>query len=208
MIDLYVAGTPNGQKAAIMLEETALVYEPHVLDFSKGEQKTPDYLAINPNGKIPAIVDKDGYGGGPVTVFESGAILIYLAEKSGQFLSADPATRMNTLQWLMFQMAGVGPMFGQAGYWTRADTSAPAATKRYKDEADRLLGVLDRRLAEAPYLAGDAYSIADISTWPWVNAFGFIGLDLGRAPHVNRWHATIAERPAVQRGLLVGKQPS
>ena len=208
MIDLYTAGTPNGQKAAIMLEEAGLAYEVHPLDFGRGEQKTPEYLAINPNGKIPAIVDRDGFGQGPVTVFESGAVLIYLAEKSGKFLSTDPAARMVVLEWLMFQMAGVGPMFGQAGYWTRADTSAPPATKRNKDEADRLLGVLDRRLADAPHLAGDAYSIADIATWPWVNAFGFIGLDLGPTPHVARWHAAIAERPAVQRGLLVAKRPS
>ncbi len=206
MIDLYLAGTPNGQKAAIILEETGLAYEPHVLDFSKGEQKTPEYLAINPNGKIPAIVDRDGYGGSPTTVFESGAVLIYLAEKSGRFLSADPTSRMTALAWLMFQMAGVGPMFGQAGFWARAEDPPPAAAKRYREEADRLMGVLDRRLASAPHLAGDEYSIADIATWPWVNAHAFIGLDLGAAPHVARWHAAIAERPAVQRGLLVAKR--
>ena len=208
MIDFYTAGTPNGQKVAIMLEEVGLAYTPHLLDFSKGEQKTPVYLAINPNGKIPAILDQDGFGHGPVALFESGAILIHLAEKSGQLLSANPATRMQTLQWLMFQMAGVGPMFGQAGYWTRADTTAPQATERYKTEANRLLGVLDWRLAMTPYLASEDYSIADVATWPWVNAFGFIGLDLAATPAVQRWHAAIDARPAVQRGLAIAPPPA
>lgn len=207
MIDFYTAGTPNGQKVAIMLEEVGLPYTPHLLDFSKGEQNTPAYLAINPNGKIPAIVDLDGFGHGPVAVFESGAILIHLAEKSGHLLATDPADRMQTLQWLMFQMAGVGPMFGQAAYWTRADTTAPQATARYKTEANRLLGVLDRRLATTPYLAGADYSIADVATWPWVNAFGFIGLDLGTVPAVQRWHEAIKDRAAVQRGLAVAPPP-
>lgn len=203
MIDLYTAATPNGQKAAIMLEEVGLPYEKHLVDLSKGAQKEAAYLAINPNGKIPAIVDRDGAGGVPVTVFESGAILIYLAEKAGQLMPADPAGRFAALEWLMFQMAGVGPMFGQAGFWTRSKESVPAALARYKGEAERLTGVLDARLAHAPYLAGPAYSIADIATWPWIGAAGFIGLDLQPYPALRDWQARIGERPAVQRGMAV-----
>ena len=207
MIDFYTAGTPNGQKVAIMLEEVGLTYTPHLLDFSKGEQKAPAYLAINPNGKIPAIVDSDGFGDGPVAIFESGAILIHLAEKSGQLLSAQASERLETLQWLMFQMAGVGPMFGQAGYWTRADTTSPQATERYRTEANRLLGVLDRRLETTAHLAGADYTIADVATWPWVNAHAFIGLDLDAYPAVKRWHATIGGRPAVTRGVALAPPP-
>jgi GST-like protein len=203
MIDLYTAGTPNGQKAAIMLEEVGLPYDTHILDFGRGEQKTAEYLAINPNGKIPTIVDRDGFGHGPVTVFESGAVLIYLAEKSGKLLPADPTGRIAALSWLMFQMAGVGPTFGQAGYWTRTDTSSPKATERYRNEADRLLTVLESRLSASAYLSGPDYTIADVATWPWINAFGFIGLDLAATPSVGRWHASINERPGVQRGLAV-----
>ena len=208
MIDLYTAGTPNGQKAAIMLEEVGLPYTARALDFGKGEQKAADYVAINPNGKIPAIVDHDGPQGAPFSIFESGAILLYLAEKSGKLLPCDPIGRSITVQWLMFQMAGVGPMFGQAGYWSRADASAPQATRRYVDEANRLLGVLDRRLGASPHLAGSDYTVADVATWPWVNAFGFIGLDLSTAPAAQRWHAAIAERPGVQRGLAVAPPPA
>lgn len=207
MIELYTAGTPNGQKAAIMLEEVGLPYEPHLLDLGRGEQKAPEYLAVNPNGKIPAIIDRDGFGQGPVSVFESGAILIYLAEKSGKLLPSDPAARITALSWLMFQMAGVGPMFGQAGYWTRADASSPKATERYRGEATRLLGVLEARLAASPCLAGPDYTIADVATWPWVNAFGFLGLDLASVPAVARWHASIKDRAAVQRGLAVAPPP-
>lgn len=207
MIDLYTAGTPNGQKAAIMLEEVGLPYRPHILDFARGEQKAAEYLAINPNGKIPAIVDQDGFDHGPVTVFESGAILIYLAEKSGKLLPAEPAARITALSWLMFQMAGIGPMFGQAGYWTRTDTSSPQATERYRTEANRLMGVLEARLAGSTYLAGPDYTIADVATWPWVNAFAFIGLDFAKTPSVEQWHATIKQRPAVQSGLAVAPRP-
>ena len=207
MIDLYAAGTPNGQKAVIMLEEVGLPYELHLLDLGRGDQKSEKYLAINPNGKIPAIVDREGFGQGPVSVFESGAILIYLAERSGKLLPADPAARIAALSWLMFQMAGVGPMFGQAGFWKRAGTSAPAS-ERYFAETTRLLGVLDARLASTQYLAGADYSIADVATWPWVDALGFIGLDLAGHVSVARWHGEIARRPAVQRGLAKAPRPS
>lgn len=203
MIDLYTAATPNGQKAAIMLEEVGLPYETHLVDLSKGAQKEPGYLAINPNGKIPAIVDRDGLGGAPLTVFESGAILIYLAEKTGQLLPADPIGRFAALQWLMFQMGGVGPMFGQAGFWSRNKESVPPALARYRGEAERLLGVLEIRLGDAPYLAGPDYTIADVATWPWIGAAGFIGLDLERYPALRRWQAAIGARPAVQRGMAV-----
>lgn len=203
MIDLYTAATPNGQKAAIMLEEVGLPYEKHLVDLSKGAQKEADYLAINPNGKIPAIVDRDGAGGTPITVFESGAILIYLAEKAGQLLPADPLGRFAALEWLMFQMAGVGPMFGQAGFWTRNKESVPPALARYKSEAERLTGVLELRLSASPYLAGPDYSIADIATWPWIGAAGFIGLDLQPYPALRDWQARIGARPAVQRGMAV-----
>lgn len=203
MIDLYTAATPNGQKAAIMLEEVGLPYKAHIVDLSKGTQKEPDYLAVNPNGKIPAIVDRDGPGGTPVTVFESGAILVYLAEKVGALLPAEPTGRFAALEWLMFQMAGVGPMFGQAGFWTRSKESVPAALARYKGEAERLTGVLERRLGEAPYLAGPDYLIADIATWLWIGAAGFIGLDLQPYPVLRDWHARIGERPAVQRGMAL-----
>lgn len=203
MIDLYTAATPNGQKAAIMLEEVGLPYETHLVDLSKGSQKEPGYLAINPNGKIPAIVDRDAPGGAPLTVFESGAILIYLAEKTGQLLPADPIGRFAALQWLMFQMGGVGPMFGQAGFWSRNKESVPPALARYRGEAERLLGVLELRLGDAPYLAGPDYTIADVATWPWIGAAGFIGLDLERYPALRRWQAAIGARPAVQRGMAV-----
>jgi GST-like protein len=208
MIEFYTAGTPNGQKIAIMLEEVGLDYNVHRLDFARDEQKTPAYLTINPNGKIPAIVDEVGLGDGPVTVFESGAILIYLADKSGQLLSAEPRKRLETLQWLMFQMAGVGPTFGQASHWRRADPASPPATERYMSEANRLLGVLERRLEAMTFLAGDDYTIADVATWPWVNAYGFIGLDIAAYPAVDRWHLQILGRPAVGRGMAVAPPPS
>lgn len=203
MIRLYTAATPNGQKAAIMLEEVGLPYEKYLVDLSKGAQREPDYLAINPNGKIPAIVDLDAAGGAPITVFESGAILIYLAEKTGQLLPTGLLGRFATLEWLMFQMAGVGPMFGQAGFWTRNKESVPPALARYKGEAERLLGVLEIRLADSPYLAGPDYTIADVATWPWIGALSFIGLDLEPYPVLRRWHSIIGDRPAVQRGMAV-----
>jgi GSH-dependent disulfide-bond oxidoreductase len=202
-IQLYTAGTPNGQKISIMLEEIGIDYIVHPINFSQGEQKQPEFLAINPNGKIPAIVDTDGLNGQPISIFESGAILIYLAEKSGKLLSTDPLKRMETIEWLMFQMAGVGPMFGQLGYFSRyAPVKTDHAIDRYTNEAKRLLGVLDKRLSEAEFLAGD-YSIADIATFPWVNGYEYLGLKLDELPHIRRWHNSISARPAVQRALKV-----
>jgi GSH-dependent disulfide-bond oxidoreductase len=202
-IELYTAGTPNGQKISIMLEEIAIDYIVHPINFSKGEQKQPEFLAINPNGKIPAIVDTQGVNGQPISIFESGAILIYLAEKSGKLLSTEPRQRMETIEWLMFQMAGVGPMFGQLGYFSRsAPVKIELAIDRYTNEAKRLLSVLDKRLSEAEFLVGD-YSIADLATFPWVNGHEYLGLGLDEVPHVRRWLNSISARPAVQRGLKV-----
>ncbi len=201
MIDAYLWNTPNGQKLGIALEEMGLPYTRHLVDIGAGEQHTPTYRAINPNGKIPAIVDHDGPDGRPIATFESGAILLYLAEKSGKFLAADPRERWITTEWLMFQMAGVGPTFGQAGFFRRAAEKVPVAIDRYTNESLRLLDVLDQRLAESTWLAGD-YSVADIATFPWVAAAsGYLSLPI--PPNVARWSATIAERPAVQSGLAL-----
>ncbi|MDA8229963.1 MAG: glutathione S-transferase N-terminal domain-containing protein [Magnetospirillum sp.] len=203
MIDLYTWGTPNGRKVSIMLEETALPYIAHPIDITKGEQCTPDYLAINPNGKIPAIIDQDGPDRRPITVFESGAILIYLAEKTGCFLPADARRRMAVLQWLMFQMGGVGPMFGQTHHFRHfAPEKVPYAIERYTKETRRLYGVLDRRLAEVEYVAED-YSIADMAIWPWCLLQEWQGIDLADFPNVRRWYEAIGARPAVQKGMAV-----
>jgi GSH-dependent disulfide-bond oxidoreductase len=203
MIELYTWTTPNGRKVSIMLEETGLPYNVHAIDISKGEQFRPDYVAINPNSKIPAIIDRDGPGGAPLAVFESGAILIYLAEKTGKLLPRDAVARMAALQWLMFQMGGVGPMFGQAHHFLRAAPEpVPYGIERYTKETRRLYGVLDRRLGEAAYLAGD-YSIADIATFPWVARHEWHKVELAEFPHVARWYAAIAARPAVARGMRV-----
>lgn len=203
MIELYTWTTPNGRKVSIMLEETGLPYNVHAVDISKGEQFRPDYVAINPNSKIPAIIDRDGPGGAPLAVFESGAILIYLAEKTGKLLPRDAVARMAALQWLMFQMGGVGPMFGQAHHFLRAAPEpVPYGIERYTKETRRLYGVLDRRLGEAAYLAGD-YSIADIATFPWVARHEWHKVELAEFPHVARWYAAIAARPAVARGMRV-----
>jgi len=201
MIDLYTWSSPNGSKVQIMLEETGLDYELHPVNLGEGEQNKSDYLAINPNGKIPAIVDRDGPGGDEVTVFESGAILLYLAEKSGKYLPEDPAVRWRVTSWLMFQMAGIGPSLAQAGYFlNRAPEPVPHAVERSINEAERLYGVVDRRLAEAEFLAGD-YSIADIASFPWMRNHQRFGLDIADYPNVGRWLETIGARPAVQRGL-------
>ena len=198
MIDFYTAATPNGHKVSIALEEMQLPYELHVLDFSKGEQKQPNYLTINPNGKIPAIVDHDA---DDFAVFESGAILLYLAEKTGQFMPKDIKGRSLVTQWLMLQMAGIGPMMGQAVVFLNYfDETLPAVIDRYKNESRRLLGVLDTRLGEADYLAGD-YSIADMATYPWVMRHEMIGLFTDDLPHLTRWLQQVGERPAVRRGL-------
>ncbi len=203
MIELYTWGTPNGRKASVMLEEVGLAYEVHPINIGKGEQFAPDYVAINPNSKIPTIVDSDGPGGKPVSVFESGAILIYLAEKTGKLLGADPRARLEALQWLMFQMGGVGPMFGQAHHFLRqAPEPIPYASERYVKEVRRLYGVMDRRLGASPYLAGD-YSIADIATYPWVARYEWHRVALAEFPNVERWFKAITARPAVERGMKV-----
>jgi GSH-dependent disulfide-bond oxidoreductase len=192
MIDVYFTPTPNGHKVSIMLEEVGLPHRLLAMDMLKGDHLTPDYRRINPNGRLPAIVDHDPIGGGaPLPVFESGAILLYLAEKSGQLLPADPRRRSQAQQWLMWQMASFGPMQGQT-----------YPVERYRNETIRLLHVLEARLKEAEYLAGE-YSIADIASWPWARAVRAIGLDLADYPAVQRWWDAIAERPAVQRGTDV-----
>ena len=203
MIDLYTWGTPNGRKASIMLEEVGLPYEAHAVNIGKGEQFQPDYLTLNPNGKIPTIVDRDGPGGKPVSVFESGAILIYLAEKTGTLMPAEPRARIQALEWLMFQMGGVGPMFGQAHHFLRqAPEQLPYAIERYTKEVRRLYGVMDKRLGAVEYLAG-AYSIADIATYPWVSRHDWHRVELAEFPNVARWYRVITARPAVDRGMKV-----
>lgn len=204
MIDFYTYGTPNGRKVAILLEELAVPYRVHKIDIGKGEQFTPAFVAINPNSKIPAIVDDAGPKGRPFTLFESGAILIYLAEKHGRFHSADPEGRHIVNQWLMFQMAGIGPMLGQAHHFMRAAPEKhPYGIERYGKEAARLYGVMNRRLGEVPYLAGADYTIADIATYPWVARHEWHQVRLEDHPNVKRWFEAIGTRPAVQRGMAV-----
>ncbi|BAC92287.1 glutathione S-transferase family protein [Gloeobacter violaceus] len=212
MIELYTWNTPNGQKIPIFLEETGTPYNFHPVHIGKGEQKTPEFLAINPNGKIPAIVDTEGPDGKPLRVFESGAILQYLAQKTGQLLPAHPRHRVEALAWLAFQIGGVGPMFGQVGFFLRAKERNEQAIERYTTESQRLFGVLERRLGEEEYLAVE-YSIADIATYPWVRASQFIGSDfmqqaLEDSPNVRRWYDAIAKRPAVERALQITKEKS
>lgn len=203
MIDLYTAATPNGRKASIMLEEVGLAYTVHPIDIGADEQFEQAFLEISPNNKIPAIVDSEGPGGEPVSVFESGAILIYLAEKTGLLMPSEARQRLVVLQWLMFQMGGVGPMFGQANHFIKfASEDVPYGKTRYRNEVMRLLGVMDRRLATVPYLAGD-YSIADVATWPWVMRTEWYDTDWSRFPHVRRWYDTIGEREAVMRGAAI-----
>ena len=200
MIDLYTAATPNGKKISIALEEMGLPYTVHRISLSKGEQKTPEFLKINPNGRIPAIVDRDE---GDLAVFESGAILVYLAEKTGQFLPTERRARSVALQWLMFQMGGVGPMMGQANVFYRyAPEKLPWAIGRYQREVRRLFEVMDGRLAEVPYLAGD-YSIADMATWPWATTHEWCGVPIDGLVHLQRWLREVGERPAVVRGAAV-----
>lgn len=204
MIELYTWPTPNGHKAAIILEETGLDYRVHPVDIANGEQFAGDYETINPNGKIPTIVDQDGPGGGPFAVFESGAILIYLAEKTGHFLSGDPRRRSQAIQWLMFQVGGIGPMFGQAQHFRRfAPQPLPYAIERYSTEAARLYRVLDKRLAASEFLAEGEYSVADIASYPWVSRHEWQGVSLADYPNVRRWVETVGRRPAVQRGMQV-----
>ncbi len=200
MIDLYTAATPNGWKASIALEELALPYSVHALDLQAGDQKRPEFLAINPNGRIPAIVDHDA---DDLAVFESGAILIYLAEKTGQLLPSERASRSRVLQWLMFQMGGVGPMMGQANVFHRyAPERIPYAIDRYQRETRRLFEVLEGQLARTEYIAGD-YSIADIANWSWVSTYEWSGVSIEGLEQLQRWLALVGGRPAVQRGRAV-----
>ena len=207
MIDFYTWTTPNGRKVSIMLEECALPYRVHPINIGKGEQFTPEFLAINPNNRIPAIVDPEGPGGKPLPLFESGAILVYLGEKTGKFIPRDARTRILCIQWLMFQMGGVGPMFGQAHHFIRnAKEQVPYGIKRYTDETRRLYGVLHKRLSEVEYLA-DEYSIADIATYPWVARHEWHKVDLNDFPAVKRWFDAIGRRPAVPKGMAVPTPP-
>jgi GSH-dependent disulfide-bond oxidoreductase len=200
MIDLYTAETPNGWKISIALEELGLPYTVHALKLSKQEQKAPWYLKLNPNGRIPTIVDRDN---DDFVVFESGAILIYLAEKAGRLMPTDVKGRSRVIQWLMFQMSGVGPMMGQANVFYRyAPEKIPYAIERYQREGRRLLEILDTRLAQTEYLAGE-YSIADIATYPWVRGYDWAGLSIDGLDHLQRWMSSMAARPAVQRGLAI-----
>jgi GST-like protein len=204
MIELYTWGTPNGRKVSIMLEEVGLPYNVHRIDISKDDQFKPEYVALNPYSKIPAIIDPDGPDGEPLKLFESGAILVYLAEKTGKLLPATPRRKYITLQWVMFQMGAVGPFFGQVHHFLRAaKVEVPYAIERYIKEKDRIYGVLDRRLGEAPYLAGDEYTIADIATYPWVARYEWHKTDLSTLPNVKRWFDTVGARPAVKRGMAV-----
>lgn len=203
MIDLYTWSTPNGRKVSIMLEELGLAYNAHPINIGKDDQFTPGFVAINPNSKIPAIVDPQGPDGEPLSIMESGAILIYLAEKAGQLLPEAPRSRSVALQWLMFQMGGVGPMFGQVHHFLRAAKEpVPYAIERYTKETRRLYGVLDQRLQDREYLA-DEYSIADIATYPWVARYEWHKTRLEDYPHVKRWYDALSARPAVQRGMKV-----
>ncbi|MGE0802272.1 MAG: glutathione binding-like protein [Lautropia sp.] len=208
-LQLYSLPTPNGVKVSIMLEETGLPYEVHRVGFENNDQLSPEFLSLNPNNKIPAIIDPDGPGGKPLPLFESGAILVYLAAKTGQLMPADVAARYQVLQWLMFQMGGVGPMFGQVGFFHKfagKDYQDKRPRDRYVAEAKRLLAVMDGQLADHPWLAGDDYSIADIATFPWVrNLIGFYGarelVGFDAFPHVARALEAFVARPAVIRGL-------
>jgi GST-like protein len=204
MIDVYSWATPNGHKIHIMLEELGLEYKAIPIDIGAGDQFTPDFLAISPNNKIPAIVDSDGPEGKPLALFESGAILFYLAEKTGKFLPLDPVGRYTTMQWLMFQMGGIGPMLGQAHHFRiYAPEKIEYAVNRYSNEARRLYGVMDKQLGVTLYLAGNDYSIADIATFPWTRSWKNQGIELDEFPNVKRWFDEIAARPAVIRGVEV-----
>ncbi len=203
-IELYTWSTPNGRKASIALEEMGLDYRVHPINIGQGEQFEPSFLKIAPNNRIPAIVDPDGPGGAPLAHFESGAILIYLAEKTGRFMPDDARTRYTALQWLMWQMGGFGPMLGQAHHFRRfAKEQVPYAIERYTNETQRLYGVLDKRLQEATYLAGDDYCIADMATYPWAARHEWHGIALEDFPAVKRWYDAIGARPAVQKGMAV-----
>ena len=215
-LQLYSLPTPNGVKVSIFLEETGLAYEPHLVNFASNDQLTPEFISLNPNNKIPAILDPDGPGGKPLALFESGAILIYLADKTGQLLPADPAARYETIQWLMFQMGGIGPMFGQLGFFHKfagKDYEDKRPLDRYVAEAKRLLNVLNQRLTGRDWLMGAEYTVADIATFPWVgNLVGFYGageiVGIQDFPEVTRVLAAFQARPAVVRGLNIPALPA
>ena len=208
-LQLYSLPTPNGVKVSIMLEEIGLPYEVHLVSFDSNDQMSPEFLSLNPNNKIPAILDPNGPGGVPLPLFESGAILIYLAEKTGQLMPPDPAGRYQTIQWLMFQMAGIGPMFGQVGFFHKfagKDYEDKRPRDRYAAESKRLLGVLNRRLADRAWIMGDGFTIADVATFPWINnLIGFYGagdlVGIADFPHVKRALSSFMARPAVVKGL-------
>ena len=204
MIDLYTWPTPNGHKIHIMLEECGLPYRVHPVNISANEQFKPEFLAISPNNKIPAMVDNEGLDGKPMSVFESGAMLLYLAGKTGRFLGKTDRARYETLQWLMFQMGGLGPMLGQAHHFRfYAPEKVPYAIERYTQEAKRLYGVLDKRLSQSRYLAGRDYTIADMAVFPWLRTWERQGVQMSDYPAVQKWFDAIAARPAVQRGIQV-----
>lgn len=204
MIDVYSMATPNGHKVHIMLEECGLPYRAHNIDIGKGEQFTPEFLSISPNNKIPAIVDPEGPDGQPISMFESGAILVYLAGKVNKFLGHTDREKFTVLQWLMFQMGGLGPMLGQAHHFRiYAPEQIEYAVNRYTNEAKRLYGVMNKQLARHRYMAGDEYTIADIACFPWTRSWKNQGIDWEDFPHAKRWHDEIAARPAVQRGVQV-----
>ena len=199
MIDLYTFTTPNGRKASIMLEEVELPYNTHKIDITKDDQFTPEFVAINPNSKIPALIDKDT----GMTIFESGAILIYLAEKTGKFLPTDQKSRFQVIQWLMFQMGSVGPMLGQLNHFKKfAPEKISYAVERYQKETLRIYSVLDKQLADKEFICNE-YSIADIATFPWIAIYEFQGLTLDNHPNLKRWVETVQQRPAVKRGMAV-----
>ena len=203
MIDIFTWATPNGHKIHIMLEECGLLYTVHAVDIGSGDQFEPEFLAISPNNKIPALTDSDGPDGKPIALFESGAILLYLAGKTGKFLPVDVRGKYNVLQWLMFQMGGVGPMFGQAHHFRNyAPEKLEYAIKRYTREANRLYAVMDKHLGKVAYFAGE-YSVADIAIFPWTRSYANQGVDLVEYPNVKRWFDAISARPAVQRGVRV-----
>jgi len=204
MITVYSWATPNGHKVHIMLEECGLPFRTVAVDIGAGDQFKPEFLAISPNNKIPALVDPDGPGGKPISLFESGAILLYLAAKTGRFMPEDLAARYEVLQWLMFQMGGVGPMLGQAHHFRLyAPEKIPYAIDRYTNEARRLYGVLDKRIAKSRYIGGNDYSIADIAVFPWLRSWKNQGIDWNDFPHLKGWFDEIAARPAVVRGVEV-----
>ncbi|MEM7215337.1 MAG: glutathione binding-like protein [Pseudomonadota bacterium] len=210
-IQLYSLPTPNGIKASAMLEETGLAYEPHLVNFGTNDQMTPEFISLNPNNKIPAIIDPDGPGGEPIGLWESGAILIYLADKSGQFLSKDPAERLQTIQWLMFQMGGAGPMFGQFGFFHKfagSEIEDKRPYERYQGESKRLLAVINGQLEKSAYIAGDEYSIADIALWPWVKTLGGFydaadALELSKFTATHEWLEKCSSRPASQKAINI-----